>query len=371
MKNKSIQDVNVAIIALYTVIPTWHGAADISRLMLKYFPSKKKCLFQMINSKKSKNHKNIINQNILFNSPFAKLFFTFFLIKKIIKYFSKNEKNIVIIEGASWSFFSYIIVKILKKNIKNVKVIYHAHNVDYEVRKLKNSKFILTLTKIFEKKLLKLSDVNTAVSKTDQKLFKKIYNIKTHLLENGVEKINKKTIISKLKLPKKFIFFPGSYSYYPNKVAIDEIMNHYYNITIKKFPNYYFVFSGEGLPEKYSKKNNVKYYGILNENDYFHTLVKSDFIFLPLANAPGTKIKTLQSLSLNKIILSSKYSFKGIKIEREDNVFIFKTRSQGINLIKNIITNKKKIIKYKKIKKRLFFENIINEFALKNLDIYE
>jgi len=38
MKKNSNLDLNVAIIALYTVVPSWHGAADISRLMLKYFP---------------------------------------------------------------------------------------------------------------------------------------------------------------------------------------------------------------------------------------------------------------------------------------------------------------------------------------------
>ena len=73
MKNSNL-DLKVAIIALYTVVPSWHGAADISRLMLKYFPSSQKCLFQMVNSKQNKKLKNIINQNIFYNSPILKLF---------------------------------------------------------------------------------------------------------------------------------------------------------------------------------------------------------------------------------------------------------------------------------------------------------
>ena len=39
-----------------------------------------------------------------------------------------------------------------------------------------------------------------------------------------------------LKLPKIY-FFPGSYSYNPNKQAIDEIMNYYYGRIIEKYQN--------------------------------------------------------------------------------------------------------------------------------------
>ena len=131
-------------------------------------------------------------------------------------------------------------------------------------------------------------------------------------------------------------------------------MNYYYGKIIEKYPKYYFIFSGEGLPTKYSELKKVKYYGILNENDYFHTLIKAEFIFLPLSEAPGTKIKTLQSLSLNKIILGSKHALKGINIKKEDKVFLFKKREEALNLINKILNNKKKI-KSKKIKTRKVF----------------
>ena len=369
MKKKSYLDTNIAIIALYTVIPSWHGAADISRLLLKYLPCKSKCLFQMISSRTNRKFKNIINQNIFFNSSITKLIFIFVLVFKILKYFSKKKKKMVIIEGASWTFFLYIIAKILKFFLKDLKIIYHAHNVDYEVRKFKNSKIILTVTKIFEKKLLKLADISTSVSKKDQKLTKKLYNIKTILFENGVEKINRNDIKSRLKLPKKFIFFPGSYSYNPNKVAIDEIINIHLKNVLKIFPKYYFVFSGEGLPKKYIDIRNVKYFGILREKDYFYTLLKSDFIFLPLKNAPGTKIKTLQSISLNKIILSSKYAFKGIEMKKVNNAFIYNRNSDVIKMFKYIIKNKNKILIKNKNKNfsKYYFKNIVNDFVNKHL----
>tara|TARA_B100000427_G_C15514110_1_gene597479 strand:- start:1164 stop:2291 length:1128 start_codon:yes stop_codon:yes gene_type:complete len=366
---KKLYDSNVAIVSFFTALPSWHGAADLTSLMFKYFPAKSKRLFQFTDFKNNTSKfKKVTNINIFINFPIAKIFFIIFLIYKLKKYLLNKKKRIVVIEGASWTFFSYIVIKYLKKYFKDIKIIYHSHNVDYEVRKLKNSNFILYFTKYFEKKILEISDFSTAVSKTDQLLFRKIYNIKTLILENGIDKINLNNYNSKLKLPKNYIFFPGSYTYYPNKLAIDEIINFHLKNLNKKFPNYYFIFSGEGLPENYQKIKNVKYFGIMNKKDYYYVLKNSKFVFMPLKNAPGTKIKTLESLVMKKIILGTKFAFKGIKINRDKSIVIYKNKNEVIEKISYIIKNYKKI-KNNNLKnlKKHYFENIIINFAKKYL----
>ncbi len=42
---------------------------------------------------------------------------------EIIKFFKNKKKKIIIIEGASWCLFSYIIIKCLKIFIKNINLI--------------------------------------------------------------------------------------------------------------------------------------------------------------------------------------------------------------------------------------------------------
>ena len=86
-KKFSFNDSNVAIISLYTALPSWHGAADITRLVLKYLPTKNKKLFQFVHLKKNKKYKNVININILYNNPLFKLFFYFCLNIKIKSFF--------------------------------------------------------------------------------------------------------------------------------------------------------------------------------------------------------------------------------------------------------------------------------------------
>ena len=81
-------------------------------------------------------------------------------------------------------------------------------------------------------------DISTVVSKIDYKRVVKLYNIKPYILQNGI-KIN--SLISskkiKTKLPKKFIFFNGSYSYKPNMFAINTLIENIMPKVIKKFPN--------------------------------------------------------------------------------------------------------------------------------------
>ena len=70
---------------------------------------------------------------------------------------------------------------------------------------------------------------------------------KTILFENFVHPVKSKKN-KKLKLKKNnFVFFCGSYSYWPNKIAIKKIIRNR-NIILSKFPNIKFAFTGKDFP---------------------------------------------------------------------------------------------------------------------------
>ena len=80
-----------------------------------------------------------------------------------------KTKKIIIIEGASWIGFSFIFLILTKIFIGKVKIIYHAHNIEYEIRKQNSSRILIFLTKYFESLVYKLSDFPTVVSLRDKK----------------------------------------------------------------------------------------------------------------------------------------------------------------------------------------------------------
>ena len=53
--------------------------------------------------------------------------------------------------------------------------------------------------------------------------------------------------MEKIKLPKKFILFNGSYSYWPNKQAIDLIINYFHKKILNKNKDVYFIFTGHNF----------------------------------------------------------------------------------------------------------------------------
>ena len=91
--------------------------------------------------------------------------------KYIYKKF-KGKKKYLIIEGASWAGYIFIFIILSKIINRNLIIIYHAHNLEYEVRKLKNNFIISFLTFYFEKLIYKYT-LSTAVSINDFKFIKK------------------------------------------------------------------------------------------------------------------------------------------------------------------------------------------------------
>ena len=164
-----------AVVCFYTASKGGNGAAEVSLGVFNAIKSNKK-LFE------------INDQNIKLN--FLRFLFKLICIVKFIyeiKNYFKNVKNkIIVIEGASWVGYSLLFFILCKIFIKKITVIYHSHNIEYDIRIKKNSNIIIVLiTKYFEKLIFKFSNFATVVSKVDQKRIKKLYNLKSYILENG------------------------------------------------------------------------------------------------------------------------------------------------------------------------------------------
>ena len=177
------------------------------------------------------------------------MFHIFFLFYQLKNFIHKFEKKIIIIEGASWIGYSYFFLKLTKYYYPNSLIIYHGHNVEYELRRRKNSFIIAYITRILENKVYKISDFSTVVSIDDQKKIKELYNIDSIIFPNG---INKKRLITKkpkFYIPKKFIIFSGSYSYFYNKLAINKIIYEIMPRILKKDKEIKLIITGRDFPE--------------------------------------------------------------------------------------------------------------------------
>lgn len=208
-----------AIINFFPVVPTNMGSAEVVFSFFSCINQSKK-IFQISHLKKI-NNKEIKTFFISRESSFLKIINIPLLIFYVVKYLRKSKKPVTIIEGPSWIGYSFLSIILLKIFLNKCLIIYHSHSIEYEIRK-ENSNFIIAyLTRYLEKIVYKICDIATSVSQIEKVRLKKLYGVDTLLVPNGIS-IKRLKIRKGVKLVKgKYIIYPGSYSYKPNKIAID------------------------------------------------------------------------------------------------------------------------------------------------------
>lgn len=359
-----------ALVCFYHASIGGHGAAEVSMSLYDCLPSPNKKLFEI---KKNKLFYFFEKYKFNYFESIFKLFYIFYLIKKIIIFLKKYNQKIIIIEGASWVGYSYILLKIIKFFYPNIKFIYHAHNIEYFLRREKNSLFISFLTKIIEKSVYNLSDFGTSVSNEERINLKKLYNINSIVFENGV---NRKRLIvkkPKFKFPKKFIIYTGSYSFFPNKIAIDLLICKILPNIIKQNPEIKLVITGADFPsDKFKKYKFIRHYNNINKQELNFLIIKSLFLLAPMKKGPGTKLKIIETLMLGANLITTPNGMKGIYKYKNDNLFIFTTYKKMYQYI-NYIICRKKMIKLKHNNKiylnKYLMENIL-KFFFKKIKLY-
>ncbi len=307
----------IALVAFFDAYPPKSGAGNVTWDFYESIKGKEKKFFQL--SDKSITNKKIVNQNIYINKPVFKLLFLQIFFFKIFRFLNKNEKKILIIEGASWVFYSFLLV-FFSKFITNLYVVYRSHNIEYDLRSFKNLFFIKIITKYFENYIFNRCNLSTVVSKIDQKRIKKLYEAKSHIFPNSID-IKKFNLIKKnktLSLPKKYIFFCGSYDYLPNKLAIDYLLKEIFPLIKKK--KIHLVLAG-GFNDNFSD-NFFLNFGIVNYNDLKILYKKSIALVAPIKYGFGTKLKVIEAMCLGTNIITTKKGIEGIDTSRIMNLKI-------------------------------------------------
>ena len=351
------KNLKTAVICFFTASKAGHGTAEVSLSLFKSINGQKKLLeFIEINKKNG-----LILRNI------KKLFFLFKSIYDLKKFFNINKNNIIFIEGASWIGFSFLFIILTRIFLKNILIVYHAHNIEYEIRLKKNNYIIARFSKIFEKYVYAKSDIATCVSKYDQKKIKDIYNLNSYVFLNGVHSSRLKIKKINKKIPKKFYLYSGSYLYYPNKVALDDLIKNIYPKIIRKYPNLYLIITGGGLPHELIKGKKIYHFKFLKKENLNYLIKKAKFVLLPLKKAPGTKLKIIEALLIGAQIITTKHGIKGIENIDLKQTYIYKNHKELFKYIallmkKNQIKKKVLLNNIEFYKKKFLIENILKKF---------
>ena len=345
-----MKNVKFAFVSFFEVFPVNFGSSIVCSSLFNKWPFKKK-YFQLSNKKGSKKIKNIF----YFKNSFGKLI-AIPLMFISLKNYLNAKNNIVIIEGVSWIGFSYFLLLLTKLFIKNVKIVYKSHSIEYEIRKRNNNFLIWSLTKYFEKKVFEKSDLSTAVSINEQKKIYKYYKVKTFLFFNTINYLKK---YKKKKNNKNYIFFAGSYLYKPNAYSIDQLINFIMPELIKKDPTIKLLILGN---KSLVYKRNWLHTKITTKINYLNYLNNSLALIVPSNESYGSKVKIIEALCYGVPVVSTNTGIRGINIISKYQPSVQKNN-------KSIV---KKILDIKKSQKRyLYHSNKVRQKYIKMHDINE
>ena len=355
-----------AFVAFYAVYPSNMGSSEVSSSMFESWKGIKK-LFQISHIKKI-NNKKIHTQFIMGENPINKIIKIIPLIIEVRKFLLKQQKPNIIIEGPSligYSFIFFIISKIL---IPKVFFIYHSHSVEYEIRKQNSNFFISFITKKMENYIFNNVNMATSVSIKEQVKIKKLYNKQTIIIPNGIHLKKLHETKKKLLLPKKYIFYSGSYLYGPNKQAIDLLNQYFMPKLVTKFPNLKLVLTGGGYSDKHPWLIN---FGIIQKNYLIKILKHSQLVLIPMFKGYGTRVKIIEALMLGVPVVSTPKGIEGIeyKINTIKNPSVHKEKNILLRYTKNILQHNKLYKKNSKLSRNKYIAIYSMEKIVKNFQI--
>jgi glycosyltransferase involved in cell wall biosynthesis len=225
----------------------------------------------------------------------------------------------IFLEGASWCAYHWSLISLLRKSAPHARIVYHAHNVEYDLRRQKHSWFIAWLTRQVEGRLLKAVDVATAVSQVDADRFVQLYQQYPNLLPNGVDLDWVRDVdVSKLDairqqygLSSKTVLFMGAYGYRPNGEAIDFLITEVFPALKRREPKAQLLVLGGETP--YSEDWLVAP-GVVPVDDLSVFIRAATVSVAPIFSGSGTRLKVIESLAANIPVIATEKGVEGLEI---------------------------------------------------------
>lgn len=272
---------------------------------------------------------------------------------KLLKILKTEKIDIIQI-----SFPLGIIATKILTMLKNyrIPIIYDAHNVQSDLSKISASKpnrsrikkpIILYYTPTLERFSVKFVNHIIAVSNNDRNRFIEKYSVnpkKITVIPSGTAIHDLKDIGNKYECKEKFninkdkltIIFHGTYTFFPNKEAVDLIINYIAPTIMKQNPNVLFVIAGLDVPR--IEKDNIKSIGFVE--DIYSLIHAADIAIVPILRGGGTRLKILDYMGIGLPIVTTKKGIEGISAKNgEDAIIVDGVDEEFINAIKYLINN--------------------------------
>jgi len=163
-------------------------------------------------------------------------------------------------------------------------------------------------------------------------------------------------------MDKSSLFHIGALDWMPNSEGLDWFFKYVWLELKKSFPDLKFYLAGRNAPESFVNSLNYEDVVYLGEVEDAQKFIQQNAIMIvPLFSGSGMRIKILEGLALEKVIVSTSLGAEGIPATDGENILIANTSTEFVDKISEVLNNRKK------------FSDISHEagvFVRKNFDTF-
>lgn len=305
----------------YEAYPPTSGAASVSYNMAK-FARGDSFLFQLgrrDEEELTKDHVHVISFEVDSSSQIKKLCGVWQVLPRLVDAIHSLSPEVIVLEGASWAVYHWLLIRKLRDNFPNTRIMYHSHNVEYSLRRERHTRLVAEVTRWAERKVLQWSDVSFAVSEVDRRQFESLHGISPEVLPNGVdldifEEVKATEIFDRrvrYGLNDKSILFMGAYSYRPNREAIDFLVKSVMPKVLQSCPDAQIAIVGDEVP---FKENWIVNPGCISYGDLPAFTCACRVGVAPIFSGSGTRLKILEYMAAGIPVVATSKGAEGLKV---------------------------------------------------------
>jgi glycosyltransferase involved in cell wall biosynthesis len=335
----------LAFISLYGSYPPTFGAGYVTYSCARLTPCEG-LLVQLSDRANIEHSGNLtivsVRQDV--SSRFKKLAGMPIAMMRICREIASFKPDHVVLEGASWAVYLALLAFVLRKTVPRVRIVYHAHNVEYLLRLQRENRIVAALTRYAERRLVTASDRSFAVSEEDRNRFSDLYGIVPDLLPNGVDCTAERatpeqveTVRKRYGITDESILFMGLYAYPPNMRAVQFLVNEVMPWLRQRNQDVRLVVTGGDVPFSSPFLINP---GVVPRSDLNAILGACRIGVAPVFTGGGTRLKILEYMAAGLPVVTTKKGAEGLGLQAGKHVLYAETAQEFGEAILRILRSR-------------------------------
>ncbi len=335
----------IAVVAFYGAYPPVSGAAAVSFNLAKFLGPERLLIQSGARAGAAEvEGLRVVTVPGFSESKIGKIAGLGARLRAIIDVLRGFGPDAVILEGASWAGYHWMLMRAIRHALPEARVVYHSHNVEYLLRRNRNGRAIAALTRLAERRVLRGADLATAVSAVDQAHFARLYGVETAIVPNGVDAERFAGVgadaVARARaahgLDDRTLLFSGFYAYPPNREAVDFIVTSVMPALRRRYPSATLALTGGGAPYHEPWLRNA---GSVPYEDFAAFVAGCAVAIAPIFSGSGTRLKILEAMAAGVPVVATEKAVEGLGLRPREHFMPARSEQEFADAIAALFEN--------------------------------